>query len=836
MVIASKESYEWLRDYVTAIRSGRWHPFTPTERKARAATRNQPWGPTGTELNELADMTQSPVDASIIFAVLELRLGYPADKWRNVYKALTVLEFLVKRGSEGCVQRARDDFLPKLEDLGRFEYTSPDGRDMGLNVRHRAQAIAALLKDPRRLSSEREAFKKRGGLGSSSKYQGYTRDQMQYQGAGAGSNGYSAYGETSGWHQQQREGEGSLATPESSYQEGERESASSATSPDRGNGLSPEYRHRSPESALRNAGETKGVSMQENARYLAALRKLLDRPGNRACADCKEGGAGSRPSWASINTGVFICMRCAGIHRGLGVHVSKVRSCTLDTWLPGQVAFMAHTGNAVANKYWEARAGDQAKPAYSNLAELDAFIRRKYINRDFVDSNSCWPPSEEFEDDEIRAILREMQLSSNSRGRGDMAVQLAVPSPASGSRQPSAAGEGSPAPAQQTQPAAPAPAASPLLVINLMDLDLDPTPSRSSDSAATGASDPARDPLRDLEQVFAAATTLGAGTPAPATGGSMHNMAGAPGAAATDDPFAASVAWEQGLQGRNSGDAPGGSAPAAHGGTNGHVVDEQQGGSAYGNATPIAPRPGYNPPWASTPPPPHVGAPAGAAAVASQRSLAGPSASGVAAFEAGFEQLQGQFSPQQTPPAQQAGALRLALPGSMSPTPQPALSNGHARHYAGSPTPAAAHTQPQRQATPAPRLPQLQLPSYSTPDGLYVQQRTQQYHPQQQGGMGRQNRDLPAGALAGWADAAPSPHEAKLQSMLIDGLSGFTSQAERVTAVKHSQATAGRPATPSGPATVGMAALKAAKQQQGTQQKITASSASSAFSQPVGPS
>ena len=67
-----------------------------------------------------------------------------------------------------------------------------------------------------------------------------------------------------------------------------------------------------------------GVSMQENARYLAALRKLLDRPDNRACADCKEGGAGSRPSWASINTGVFICMRCAGIHRGLGVHVSKV--------------------------------------------------------------------------------------------------------------------------------------------------------------------------------------------------------------------------------------------------------------------------------------------------------------------------------------------------------------------------------------------------------------------------------------------------------------------------------------------------------------------------------
>lgn len=48
-----------------------------------------------------------------------------------------MLEFLVKRGSEGCVARAKDDFLLKLEDLARFEYVAPDGKDVGLNVRHR---------------------------------------------------------------------------------------------------------------------------------------------------------------------------------------------------------------------------------------------------------------------------------------------------------------------------------------------------------------------------------------------------------------------------------------------------------------------------------------------------------------------------------------------------------------------------------------------------------------------------------------------------------------------------------------------------------------------------
>lgn len=64
--------------------------------------------------------------------------------------------------------------------------------------------------------------------------------------------------------------------------------------------------------------------MEENKQQLAALKKLLDLPHNKQCADCVGGGGAARASWASINTGVFICMRCAGIHRGLGVHVSKV--------------------------------------------------------------------------------------------------------------------------------------------------------------------------------------------------------------------------------------------------------------------------------------------------------------------------------------------------------------------------------------------------------------------------------------------------------------------------------------------------------------------------------
>lgn len=45
----------------------------------------------------------------------------------------------------------------------------------------------------------------------------------------------------------------------------------------------------------------------------------------------------SGPRWASWNLGVFICIRCAGIHRNLGVHISRVKSVNLDQWTSEQI-------------------------------------------------------------------------------------------------------------------------------------------------------------------------------------------------------------------------------------------------------------------------------------------------------------------------------------------------------------------------------------------------------------------------------------------------------------------------------------------------------------------
>ena len=55
------------------------------------------------------------------------------------------------------------------------------------------------------------------------------------------------------------------------------------------------------------------------------------------------------PKWASANLGVFLCIRCAGLHRKMGSHISKIKSITLDSWEPEQIQFMREHGNRVVN-------------------------------------------------------------------------------------------------------------------------------------------------------------------------------------------------------------------------------------------------------------------------------------------------------------------------------------------------------------------------------------------------------------------------------------------------------------------------------------------------------
>ncbi|BFG28213.1 ADP-ribosylation factor GTPase-activating protein AGD12 [Prunus yedoensis var. nudiflora] len=113
------------------------------------------------------------------------------------------------------------------------------------------------------------------------------------------------------------------------------------------------------------------------------LKDLLLQKDNRSCADC---GAPD-PKWASANIGVFICLKCCGVHRSLGTHISKVLSVTLDEWSDDEIDAMIEVGgNSSANSIYEAFIPDGcSKPGPdAGHEERSKFIRSKYEAQEFL--------------------------------------------------------------------------------------------------------------------------------------------------------------------------------------------------------------------------------------------------------------------------------------------------------------------------------------------------------------------------------------------------------------------------------------------------------------------
>ncbi|XP_029305929.1 stromal membrane-associated protein 1-like isoform X2 [Cottoperca gobio] len=119
-----------------------------------------------------------------------------------------------------------------------------------------------------------------------------------------------------------------------------------------------------------------------NEQHQAILSKLLREEENKYCADCEAKG----PRWASWNLGVFMCIRCAGIHRNLGVHISRVKSVNLDQWTPEQIQSMVDMSNRRAKLLYEAHLpGNFKHPQTDQAVEVfirDKYERKKYYNKE----------------------------------------------------------------------------------------------------------------------------------------------------------------------------------------------------------------------------------------------------------------------------------------------------------------------------------------------------------------------------------------------------------------------------------------------------------------------
>ncbi|XP_038972341.1 clathrin interactor EPSIN 2-like isoform X2 [Phoenix dactylifera] len=125
------------------------------ERKVLDATSNEAWGPHGSHLADIAQATRNYHEFQMIMVVIWKRINDTGKNWRHVYKALTVLEYLVAHGSERVIDEIREHAY-QISTLSDFQYIDSSGRDQGSNVRRKSQSLVALVNSKERIQEVRE--------------------------------------------------------------------------------------------------------------------------------------------------------------------------------------------------------------------------------------------------------------------------------------------------------------------------------------------------------------------------------------------------------------------------------------------------------------------------------------------------------------------------------------------------------------------------------------------------------------------------------------------------------------------------------------------------------
>ncbi|XP_012314327.1 ENTH domain-containing protein 1 [Aotus nancymaae] len=129
--------------------------YSDAEIKVREATSNDPWGPSSSLMLDISDLTFNTISLSEIMNMLWHRLDGHGKNWRHVYKSLTLMDYLIKNGSEKVIQHCRERFC-KLQTLKDFQHIDEAGKDQGYYIREKSKQVITLLMDEQLLWKERE--------------------------------------------------------------------------------------------------------------------------------------------------------------------------------------------------------------------------------------------------------------------------------------------------------------------------------------------------------------------------------------------------------------------------------------------------------------------------------------------------------------------------------------------------------------------------------------------------------------------------------------------------------------------------------------------------------
>uniref|UniRef100_A0A7G3AU85 Putative equilibrative nucleoside transporter protein n=1 Tax=Lutzomyia longipalpis TaxID=7200 RepID=A0A7G3AU85_LUTLO len=147
--------------------------YTEIEGKVREATNDEPWGPTGPLMQELAHATFTYEHFPEVMSMLWKRmLQDNKQNWRRTYKSLLLLNYLVRNGSERVVTSAREHIYD-LRSLENYSFMDENGKDQGINVRHKVRELIDFIQDDDKVRDERKKAKK-----NKDKYIGMSSDAM----------------------------------------------------------------------------------------------------------------------------------------------------------------------------------------------------------------------------------------------------------------------------------------------------------------------------------------------------------------------------------------------------------------------------------------------------------------------------------------------------------------------------------------------------------------------------------------------------------------------------------------------------------------------------------